>query len=283
MAQNTDNPSKQEKPKFMRPSNDIVFKLLFADERNVSFLKSFLLSILDFPKEEYDTISIIDPHLLREHFDDKLGILDVKLKTSTGKIINIEVQVKSLDIMRERIAFYSSKLIIEQIGKGDEYAIIKPVVQITIAADFVMIPESQKYCHRFSFYDPNAEVQLSDIMTIYTLELPKLPSNYDGTMMWNWLKFLGARNEEELKMASEANPEIEKAAVRLEQLSADESARMLYEAREKELRDTRAAIRKASEKSLAVGKAEGLAEGEKKLLSVALKTLEHWYANRRYH
>ncbi|MCL1802990.1 MAG: Rpn family recombination-promoting nuclease/putative transposase [Eubacteriaceae bacterium] len=219
MAQNTDNPSKQEKPKFMRPSNDIVFKLLFADERNVSFLKSFLLSILDFPKEEYDTISIIDPHLLREHFDDKLGILDVKLKTSTGKIINIEVQVKSLDIMRERIAFYSSKL----------------------------------------------------------------PSNYDGTMMWNWLKFLGARNEEELKMASEANPEIEKAAVRLEQLSADESARMLYEAREKELRDTRAAIREASEKSLAVGKAEGLAEGEKKLLSVALKTLEHWYANRRYH
>ncbi|MCL1802989.1 MAG: hypothetical protein FWG30_05020 [Eubacteriaceae bacterium] len=90
-------------------------------------------------------------------------------------------------------------------------------------------------------------------------------------------------------MGIESNPEIQKPGVRLEQLSIFESARMLYEAQEKERRDIRAAIREASEKGLAEGRAaglaeglaksraeglaKGLAEGEKKLLSVAQKLL----------
>jgi len=54
----------------------------------VSLLKSFL----ELPQEEYE-LTFLDTHLKPETEDDKLGIVDVKINTKTGKIINIEIQV----------------------------------------------------------------------------------------------------------------------------------------------------------------------------------------------
>ena len=65
--------------------SDIIFKLFFADKRNIEFLTDFLKSALYIPAEEYDEIIIIDPHLKREHPTDKLGIIDVKTKNCFRK------------------------------------------------------------------------------------------------------------------------------------------------------------------------------------------------------
>ena len=76
--------------------SDIIFKLFFADKRNIEFLTDFLKSALSIPIEEYEEVIIVDPHLKREHPTDKLGIIDVKLKTVSGKIIHIEIQEMNL-------------------------------------------------------------------------------------------------------------------------------------------------------------------------------------------
>ena len=87
--------------KYILPvKRDIVFKIFFADERNIEFLTDFLKSALSIPVEEYKEIVIVDPHLIREHPTDKLGIIDVKLKTVSGKTIHIEIQVAPLPQMR---------------------------------------------------------------------------------------------------------------------------------------------------------------------------------------
>ena len=116
----------------LSPRSDVIFKLFFADERNIELLTAFLQSVLDIPADDYDELSITDPHLLREYPDDKLGIIDVKLKTKTGKVINIEIQVAPLPQMRERIVFYDAKLITEQIGGGEDYDRIKRVISVII-------------------------------------------------------------------------------------------------------------------------------------------------------
>ena len=41
---------------------DIIFKIFFADERNIEFLTDFLKSALSIPAEEYDEVLIVDPH-----------------------------------------------------------------------------------------------------------------------------------------------------------------------------------------------------------------------------
>jgi predicted transposase/invertase (TIGR01784 family) len=57
----------------------------------------------------------------------------VKVQTKTGKIIDIEIQVNPFKNIGRRISFYKSKLIVEQIGKGDRYNIIQKVICICIS------------------------------------------------------------------------------------------------------------------------------------------------------
>ena len=225
-----------DNPEFLPVKSDVVFRLFFADERNEEFLIGFLKSVLRLPEDDYNEIEIVDPHLLREYPGDKLGIIDVKLYTKSRKVVHIEIQLSVTPEIRERIVFYDAKLITEQMGSGDNYAIIRKVISIVIT-DEELIPASQKYHHRFTLYDPEAGVELTDIIEINTLELGKLPEGVDGTALYDWAKFIAAETEEELIMIAERNPQVGKAVVKLRELSADERARDLYERREKERRD----------------------------------------------
>ena len=127
-----------------------------------------------------------------------------------------------------------------------------------------LIKDSPKYHHRFVFYDPEANVAFTDIIEIYTLELGKLPKGTDGTELYDWAKFIAAESEEELKMVAERNPQVEKAVVTLQRLSADEQARDLYERREKAMRDIDSRERWAR----AEGKIEGKMEGNKEIIDL---------------
>jgi len=245
---------------FLPVKSDVVFRLFFADERNKEFLIGFLKSVLRLPEEDYDEIEIADPHLLREYPDDKLGIIDIKLHTKSRKVVHIEIQLSVTPEMRERIVFYGAKLITEQMGSGDEYGTIRKVISIVIT-DEKLLPISLKYHHRFTLYDPEAEIELTDIMEINTLELAKLPAGTDGTVLYDWARFIAAESEEELKMIAERNPQVSKAVVKLRELSADERARDLFERREKERRDIFSLKKWAWQEGLQEGRQEGRQEG----------------------
>jgi predicted transposase/invertase (TIGR01784 family) len=228
--------------------------MLFGDERSVELLTDFLKSVLRIPAEEYDEVTIVDPHLLREYKGDKLGILDVKIKTKSKKVVNIEIQLKPTAEMKSRIVYSTSKTITEQMGSGDKYQEIKRVISIIIA-DYPLIPESPKYHHRFVLYDPDNGVEFTDIIEVNTLELKKLPEAEDGTELWNWLKFLSAERKEDLDMIAARSPQVKKAVVRLMELSNDERARMLYESRLKMEWDIQARERSAvKDNSIAIAK-----------------------------
>jgi predicted transposase/invertase (TIGR01784 family) len=228
------------------PKSDLIFKLFFSDERNIELLKDFLKSILDLPDDDYNEITIIDPHLLREHPDDKLGILDVKLTSKTGKVIHLEMQVLPIPHMESRVVFYQAKMIVEQIGSGDDYEKIKRTISIVIT-DYDFIKGSTKYHQRFLYCAPDDGTIFSNVSEIFVLDLSKLPKEFDGSAVCDWMKFLAAETEAEFDMVAARNPQIEKAVVRLKELSADERTWMLYEAREKERRDNRAREKGASD------------------------------------
>jgi predicted transposase/invertase (TIGR01784 family) len=253
---------------FLPPKSDVVFKLLFGDERNVDLLSDFLKSILNLQDDEYSEITIVDPHLLRKHPDKKLGIIDLKVKTKSGKIIHVEIQLSDLPQMPERLVFYSAGLITEQLDSGEAYRLIKRVISILIV-DYVLIPDNPRYHNRFTLYDPATATEFTDILEIDTIELPKLPETSD-TYLWNWLRFLRAVTMEDLDMVAQASPQLKRVVGKLLELSQDESARMLFEAREKELRDNSARERGAWEKGIA----QGIAEGEtKERIEIARKLL----------
>jgi len=169
--------------------SNVIFPIFFADERNIEFLTDFLKSTLTIPEEEYDEIVIVDPNLIREHPKDKLGVIDVKVKTVSGKTIHVEIQTKPFPEMRERMALYDAKMIAEQIGKGEKYKKIKQVISIVII-EKEFIPNSPSYHHRFTMYDSKNKVELTDIVEVHTLELCKIPAKEDDNRLEFWLRFI---------------------------------------------------------------------------------------------
>jgi predicted transposase/invertase (TIGR01784 family) len=211
------------------PKYDVIFKLIFGDPRSIENLTNFLKSVLMIPADEYEEVTIVDPHLLREYLDDKLGILDVKVKTKSGKMIDVEIQLQPRIALRERIIFSLSKMITGQIGSGNDFSQIKQSISIFIT-DFVLVPENTDYHNCYTLYDPRTGSQFTDLLEVDVLEIPKLQQD-DGTELWNWMKFLSAKQKEEFDMAAQKSPQVEKAVTRLMELSNDEETRRLYERR----------------------------------------------------
>jgi len=96
---------------------------------------------------------------------------------------------------------------------------------------------------------------------IYTLELPKVPPENDGTLGWEWLQFLRSRHKEEFEMIAEKNPEIRKAVNTLYDLSASEKVQAEYDMRLKAWRDRQSQIDGYYLDGVEKGKQEGLEKG----------------------
>ena len=249
------------------PTSDFVFKMLFGDSRNTSMLKDFLQSFLELPDEEYE-LTFLNTHVKPEFEGDKLGILDVKVSTASGKVIDIEIQVNPVLNIGKRLSFYKSKLIVEQIAEGDSYSVIQQVICICIT-DYELFPRIKEHWNRFGFYNPENGLYFKEIPEeIHTIELVKVPAQSDGSTGWEWLQFLRSREKEEFEMAAVKNPEIRKAVDTLYQLSANEMVRAEYEARKKAERDyingMEGAYQQGEQKGLQKGIQKGLRKGLQK-------------------
>ncbi|MCL2745343.1 MAG: Rpn family recombination-promoting nuclease/putative transposase, partial [Planctomycetaceae bacterium] len=218
-------------PLLLPLKSDFVFKLVFGDQRRIKLLTKFLQAVLDIPAKEYERVTVIDPNVKKEYRKDKAGILDVKITTKSGKVIDVEIQVEPEIPLIERIVFYQGKMVTEQIGEGEDYGVIKQVITIVIT-DFIMIPNSAEYHHTFRYYDAKHRVELTDLKEIHTLELPKLPKKSDTTELFDWLMLIRAKNREEYEMIAKKKPVFGEVVAVVKQLSADEQARMEYDKHE---------------------------------------------------
>ncbi|MDR2583060.1 MAG: Rpn family recombination-promoting nuclease/putative transposase [Fibromonadaceae bacterium] len=228
---------KDNLPELLSPKVDIIFKLLFGDERNKDLTISFISAVLGYKDGELEDISFYDTHLKREHIDGKLEILDIKAKLSNGNVIDVEMQSRCVPSIRKRISYYKSNMLTEQIGRGGSYSGLKPVKSI-IVADFDFIPESEK-CHTvFQMLEKEEHFPFNDLEEIHVLCLKKL-SKLDNECLHEWLRFINSESKEEFMELAEKSPVFEKAVDVLATVSADDYNRMLYEARLKEWRDNK--------------------------------------------
>ncbi|MCL2742818.1 MAG: Rpn family recombination-promoting nuclease/putative transposase [Planctomycetaceae bacterium] len=244
-------------PVLLPLKSDFVFKLVFGDQRRVDLLTRFLQAVLDIPAKEYENVTIIDPNVKKEYRNDKAGVLDVKITTKSGRVIDVEIQVVPGIPLIKRMVFYQSKMVTEQIGEGNDYDVIQQVITIVIA-DFIVIPNSFAYHHKFRYYDVEHGVELTDLKEIHTLELPKLPEESDMTELFDWLMLIKAQKREEYEMIAKKEPVFEKVVAVVKQLSADEQARMEYDKHEMWRMDYAATMRNVAR----IGREEGKAEGK---------------------
>ncbi|MDR1646955.1 MAG: Rpn family recombination-promoting nuclease/putative transposase, partial [Zoogloeaceae bacterium] len=185
-------------PPILPPKCDEVFKMLFGDAHDTEPLVGFLRAVLPLPDDDYEELTLLNPFLPGEIVSDKTGILDVRVKTKSGKQLDIEIQVTNHAAFKSRILYYLTRLFSSQIGEGESYSKLKPAIGIVIT-DFVWIADSVAYHNAYCLYDPQNASRFSDDLSLHTLELPKVEEEDDHTELWAWLEFLKAQSKEELE------------------------------------------------------------------------------------
>ena len=268
-----------EKSNVMNPFVDWSFKRLFGTERNKSNLIGFLNMILE---SELDSKIVDIQYLNNENISsDKDGrecIFDILCKDEANTRFLIEVQNANISYIRNRMLYYTCRLIDQmgKIGKDWNYNIDK--VYSICLMNFTY--EQQPTLRRdFLLCEPNTENILTDKIHIIMLQLPCLQAKSidECTELYEKLLFLllqmksGMKTIEELKRAvyeHGLNEEIKETFLNvlddadLASLSRENKAQ--YEAKLKSYRDNRACLDYAIEEGILQGIAKGEAIGMEK-------------------
>jgi predicted transposase/invertase (TIGR01784 family) len=150
---------------FPSPISDYAFALLFGDQRHIEILTAFLKSVLYLPEDEYGHLTIVNPFLKRLRRKDKLGIVDVRVHTASGRIIHVEIQVSPFTWMRNRIVFYIAKFFWSQLRSGGSYEEIHQVISIVIC-DYVLLPEERGYLNGYGLRNAGSGKPFTDLIYV---------------------------------------------------------------------------------------------------------------------
>ena len=94
ITNNTLNVTQRQEDFIMLPTNDVCFAGLME---NPTVRKGFCAAVMRVHPDEIGKTELLPTHLQRENADDKLGILDVRVRMKNGTQINMEMQVKGYE------------------------------------------------------------------------------------------------------------------------------------------------------------------------------------------
>lgn len=217
-------------------TNDFFFKAFF--QRNENALRGLLSALLSIKPEEITSLRIINPIHEGDTIDDKNVILDIRLILNDTQIVNLEMQVTNLGNWPERSLTYLCRMF-DQLKSGEDYTKVKKTIHIGIM-DFTPKDFPKVLYSEYFLYNPKTSHKYSDKFGIYMLQLNQLGNPDDEKNMpelYYWAQLFKARTWEEIQMLAEKNKCIKESILTLQELTADEKAKMQMEVRERYRRD----------------------------------------------
>lgn len=188
---------------------------------------------------------------MKLHFvDDKNMILDIKLILNNTQNINLEMQVANLGNWPERSLTYLCRMF-DHLKSGEDYINVKKTIHISIM-DFTPNDFPKMLYSDYFLYNLKTGHKYSDKFGIYMLQLNQLGNpddEKDIPEIYYWAQLFKAKTWEEIKMLAEKNEYIKQSIVTLQELTADEKAKMQMEARERYRRDLAASVELGKQES----------------------------------
>jgi len=221
---------------------DTLFKMLFV--KYPDLLKRLVAELLGINYDSIEQFIITNPEMSPENMGDKFCKLDINM-TIDSKRVDLEVQVNDEGDYPDRSLFYWAREYSSAIGEGDDYSLLPRTIIISIV-DFVLFN-----CTEFqSEYQPleiNRHTPLTDKMSLYYYELPKLPAlvnvEYGKEL---WLNLFNAETEEELtKIEALEVPVLKQAIKAFRYVSASPEFREIERLRSKARHDEAQALKNA--------------------------------------
>ena len=247
--------------RFINPKTDYAFKKIFGSEQSHDILISFLNAILYDGNIVIKDLEILNPYLAPKIRGVKETYLDVKAKLDNDTTVIIEMQVLNIEGFEKRILYNAAKAYSTQLGVGQDYTLLDPVIALTIT-DFEMFPEMEQLISRFILKEKDflIDYPIYDIELVF-VELPKFHKEVNGleTLSDKWLYFLKcARQLDVVPESMNLVPEIKQAFEIANEVNLTPEQIEDMEMQEMFIHDQRNAIKKA----LNQGRQDGLEEGK---------------------
>ena len=263
----------EQEKRLLKPKIDVVFQSLFSKD-NLEITKEFAEALLE---EKIESITINeDKTLLREHINDKLGILDLELDINNNKKVDVEIQLVSRKDFDKRLIWYFSKLYSKQAKKGEDYSKVKKVVLVAII-DFEL--EKTKDIKEMETVwelreTKNHQKILTQEIEIHIIEIKKareMYKNNKNNKKAQWILFLEDPNSKEVNRIMRENKGVREAVVKVMELSEDEKMERLAFLREKAIMDEKAIRAGGYDDGYKEGKEQGIKEKKKQTEKIVRK------------
>ncbi|MEY3867711.1 MAG: hypothetical protein RLZZ338_1602 [Cyanobacteriota bacterium] len=264
--------------RFINPKTDFAFKRIFGSSESKNILKSFLNALIYEGKPIIEDLEILDPALASRLPGLKDTYLDVKAKINDGKTVIIEMQVLNVSSFAKRVIYNAAKTYATQLGRGEGYTKLKPVLALTIT-DFEMFENDSDVISHFVFkqtkrcFDyPDPEIEL------FFVELPKFHKTLEEleTITDQWIYFM--KNAPSLEIVPETMgevSEIKQAFGIANEANLSRAELEDLEKREMFIEDQRNLIVRGRQEGLEEGRQEGRQEGmREKALEIAKQLLD---------
>ena len=155
-------------------TNDFLFKAVFGQESNKKLTICLLNALLQLEgQKQIKEIEILNPFNIQNYKDDKLSVLDTKVKDAEGNRYNIEMQVRNEDYFIKRFSYYLTKLYSNQLNKKAPYSKLRPAIGIAILG-YDLFPQSKRIDEQFIFKNQENNIILDNIMIMHFIGLTKL-------------------------------------------------------------------------------------------------------------
>ena len=246
------------------PQLDIVFKLLFAPEKNREILIALLNDILK-PQNPIKKAFVVNPETKKHTIYDRGLFLDILVVHDDGSKTDIEMQIQDNKDTEERALYHWARMYHNNISTGDPFKDLVPCRVIFIVN--YNLKKTKRMHTSFKLINPQDNIILSDHLDIHLVELPKLAKKHSlaDDKLVHWARFFKAKNDKERQRAAMTYPIIHKANQALKELSQDPETQRLIQWRQDQImldeRSKRIQVREAQEKALKEGRNEGLKEG----------------------
>lgn len=152
------------------PTVDFAFKRLLGSPDHPAITLHFLNAVFGGVPVITD-VEILNPIMDKEDDVDKMSILDVLARDSTGRLYDIEMQTSLPAGLPERLTYYAASLFVGQIGEGEDYTALRPAVSICVL-DAILFRQTPHIHTDFQLRTTDG-VRLTDGLQVHVLELPK--------------------------------------------------------------------------------------------------------------
>jgi predicted transposase/invertase (TIGR01784 family) len=261
------------------PKVDYAFKKVFGSEANVAILRDLLEAVLDPPPEQRIVeLEILNPFNDKETLDDKLSVLDIKVRDQSGRQYNVEMQMANTHVYPQRVLYYWAVLHGQQLHAGDDYRELRATISISFL-DGVLFPDVPDYHLEFQLRSSKHHALIfSPHQSIHLVELPKFQSKAEDLVapldIWSYFLIHGGDLDKDNLPAALRSATVRQAMEVLKMMTQSDLERERYQSRLKAERDHRAILQEAEyivKKGLEEGLKRSLEQGLEQGLKKGLK------------